>query len=380
MDLFKPRICAEAIKAVEGTLKSGWIGMGPKVEVFEQRFAEYVGSRYAVATNSATAALHLAMKVAGIEKGDTVLTTPLTFVSTNAAILYQKAKPFFIDVHPHTLNMDLNLLEGNVDTWTMERAKAIVVTHYAGNPVHLDQLYSIANAWNLEVIEDAAHACGASHRGRMIGSGPGLTCFSFGAVKNLAIGDGGMVTTNDPDRYERLKKLRWMGIDRSTFDRGRGLTGYAWEYDVPELGFKYHMNDISAAIGIEQLKELDAGNEFRGHLVATYKEVLRDTNAKFLKISELAESSHHLCVVRVPNRDVVFGKMRDAGISCGVHYTPNHYYLPFFSAKRYPLTETEHAYSEILSLPLHLHMTLDDAVQVGSTLKGIIERLPNQST
>jgi perosamine synthetase len=192
IQLFKPYMSEESIKSVTEVLRSGWIGLGPKTAEFERAFAEYTGAKYAVGVNSATAALHLATIVSGIGPGDEVLTTSLTFVSTNLAILYQKAKPVFVDVDPRTLNLDLGKAESLVSPHT----KAIMVVHYGGNPMDIDALYAFAARYKLAVIEDAAHACGASFRGRRIGSF-GLTCFSFHAVKNLPLGDGGMLTTND---------------------------------------------------------------------------------------------------------------------------------------------------------------------------------------
>jgi perosamine synthetase len=242
IQLFKPYVTEEAINSVANVLRSGWIGLGPKTEQFEKAFAEYVGAKYAVAVNSATSALHLATIVSGIGANDEVLTTPLTFISTNHVILYQQANPVFVDVEERTLNLDLAKAESLVSP----RTKAIMVVHYGGNPLDIDRLYDFAARHKLKVIEDAAHACGASFRGGRIGSF-GLTCFSFHAVKNLPLGDGGMVTTNDKALYDRLMRLRWLGIDRSTFARSEGK--YQWEYDVAEVGYKYHMNDISAAIG-----------------------------------------------------------------------------------------------------------------------------------
>ena len=368
IQLFKPYVSEEAIDAVAQVLRSGWIGLGPKTAEFEQSFAEYVGAKYAVAVNSATSALHLAAVASGIQPGDEVLTTSLSFVSTNHVLLYQRASPVFVDVMDSTLNIDL----GKADEMVSPQTRAIMAVHYGGNPVDMDALYSFAARYNLAVIEDAAHACGAQFRGRRIGSF-GLTCFSFHAVKNLPVGDGGMVTTNDNRIYERLQQLRWMGIDRSTFNRSVGK--YQWEYDVKEVGFKYHMNDIQAAIGLEHLKRLDEWNGRRREIVNMYRKTLSDLPAdklRFLEETPFAASSHHLCVIRVPQRDRVVEGLNQRDISVGVHYKPNHLYPCYRDARKGDLSVTEKAYKELISLPLHLFLANDDVKAICLALQDIL--------
>ena len=365
IQLFKPYVSDEAIAAVEGVLRSGWIGLGPKTAEFESRFAEFVGARYAVGVNSATSALHLAAIVSGISEGDEVLTTALTFVSTNHVILYQKAEPVFVDVDDRTLNIDLSKAEKMISP----RTRAIMAVHFAGNPVNLDELYDFAARHNLAVIEDAAHACGAKFKGRRIGA-TGLTCFSFHAVKNLPMGDGGMLTTNDEAIYEKLMSLRWMGIDQSTYDRSAGK--YRWEYSVESVGYKYHMNDIAAAIGLEHLKQLDECNARRQQIVATYRSELADLAPQKLRFAEPTpdtQSANHLCVIRVADRDRMVDRLKESGISVGVHYKPNHHYPMYAHARRTDLSVTERAYSELISLPLHLGLTDDDVRTVCRTIR-----------
>src|SRR5207248_2191792 len=229
--------------------------------------------------NSATSALHLATIVSGISEADEVLTTALTFVSTNHVILYEKAEPVFVDVDDRTLNIDLSKAEKMISP----RTRAVMAVHFAGNPVNLDELYDFAARHKLAVIEDAAHACGAKFRGRRIGA-TGLTCFSFHAVKNLPMGDGGMVTTNDKPIFEQLMTLRWMGIDQSTYDRSVGK--YRWEYSVESVGYKYHTNDIAAAIGLEHLKRLDEWNARRQQIVDIYRSELANLVPQELRFAE----------------------------------------------------------------------------------------------
>ena len=371
IQLFKPHVSEEAIASVSEVLRSGWIGLGPKTTEFEKAFAEYVGAKYAVAVNSATSALHLAAVVSGIQHGDEVLTTSLTFVSTNHVLLYQAAMPVFVDVLDSTLNIDLKKAEVLISPKT----RAIMAVHYGGNPVDLDELYSFAARHHLAVIEDAAHACGASFRGKRIGSS-GLTCFSFHAVKNLPIGDGGMVTTNDVGIYERLQRLRWLGIDRSTFNRSVGQ--YQWEYDVKEVGFKYHMNDIQAAIGLEHLKRLDEWNNRRREIVQMYHETLSDLPSRkirFVEHTPSAVSANHLCAIRVPHRDRVVEALKKQGIGVGVHYKPNHSYPCYRDARKGDLSITEKAYQELISLPLHLLLTNADVQEVCRALRTAVNQM-----
>lgn len=363
IQLFKPLVSPEAVQAVTDTLRSGWIGLGPKVEEFEKQFAEYIGAQYAVALNSATAALHLALAAAGIKEGDEVLTPSLTFVSTNEAILYQRATPVFVDVDDSTLCIDLEKASYLLSPHT----KAIMAMHYGGNPSDLTRVYAFAKEHGLKVIEDAAHACGASFKGKKIGSF-GTTCFSFHAVKNLPAGDGGMITTNDKAERDTLHKLRWLGIDKSTFARMSG--GYQWEYNVDNLGFKCHMNDINATIALAHLKNLDKWNDRRRQIARTYRERI---DARFVKQTIGATSANHLCVIRVPQRDKVVTQLREVGIEAGVHYRPNHLYGVFSQAKKGDLSVTNRACSEIMSLPLHLHLTDEDVETVCREVNRILK-------
>ena len=368
IQLFKPFVSDEAIAAVEAVLRSGWIGLGPKTAEFESRFAEYVGAKYAVGVNSATSALHLALIVSGVHKGDEVLTTALTFVSTNHVILYQQADPVFADIDDRTLNIDLAKAEAMISP----RTRAIIAVHFGGNPVNLDDLYAFASRHKLAVIEDAAHACGSKFNGRRIGA-TGLTCFSFHAVKNLPMGDGGMVTTNDKGVYEKLMSLRWMGIDQSTYDRSAGK--YKWEYSVQSVGYKYHTNDIAAAIGVEHLKRLDEWNGRRQEIVEMYRKELGNLvphKIRFAEPTPRTQSANHLCVIRLADRDRMVDRLKEAGISVGVHYRPSHHYPMYAHARRADLSVTERAYSELISLPLHLGLSDDDVRTVCNTLRKLL--------
>ncbi len=358
--LFHPHIPDEFFPKVEEILKSGWIGHGPVVNEFEKAFSEYTGAKYSVMTNSATSALNLAVEVSDVGQGDEVLTTSMTFISTNHAILEAGATPVFVDIDPKTLNMDLDSVRAKVTS----RTKAIIVVHYGGNPVDVQRLYPLADDFGLKVIEDAAHACGAYYGATPIGNF-GLTCFSFHAVKNLPMGDGGMVTTNDEEVYRKLRALTWLGIDKTTF--ARSTDNYKWEYDVPKVGHKYHSNDIAASLGVQGLKKLDEWNEYRGSLKEAYRAAL--PGVEFVDPLPHTTSSNHLCVIQVDNRDELHDRLAKNGIETGVHYKPNHLYPMYQQYDAGDLVETESAYRRILSLPMHLKLNEDDVSYIAGTLR-----------
>lgn len=369
MQLFKPNISEDAIKAVTKVLRSGWIGLGPKTKEFEDKFAKYVGAKYAIALNSCTAALHLALIISGINEDDEVITTPLTFVSTNHVIKYLRAVPVFADIDPRTYCIDPKSIERMIT----KKTKAIIAMHYGGHPCDLVKIYNIAKKYNLEVIEDAAHACGSSYEGKKIGSF-GLTCFSFHAVKNLPVGDGGMITTNDEKKYKRFKRLRWLGIDKDTYTRtdqdDKKPGAYAWKYDVPDLGYKYHMNDITAAIGIEQLKLLEEQNAYRRKLAAIYNNELNHRDIIALPyVSSKVITSQHLYVIQVRRREDLIKKLKINDISPGVHYIPNNIF-PMYKNYRAEVSNAMEVSKNILSLPMHTLLSSEDVMKVINCING----------
>ena len=238
------------------TLESGWIGLGPRTLAFEDAFALHVGASHCVAVNSGTAAFHLAMLALRLPPDAEVVVPALTFVSTAHAVLLAGAHIVFADVDPQTLNLDPDDLERRLSP----RTRAIVPVHYGGSPCAMNEITALARARGAAVVEDAAHAAGAAYGGRKVGALSALTCFSFHGVKNMTTGDGGCVTTGSAEHAAHLRRLRWMGIDRDTWHRTGG-TPAALEYEVTDLGFKYQMNDIAAAIGLVQLAKLERMNE-----------------------------------------------------------------------------------------------------------------------
>ena len=342
--VFRPYYDEREEAAVIEVLRSGWIGLGPKTEEFEERFARRVGARYAVALNSATAALHIALKLVGIGPGDEVLVPTMTFVSTAMVANYENAVPVFCDVRADTLSIDIvdALLRKTLQT------RAAIPVLYAGKPIEPLDL-------GVPAIYDCAHAVGS----RWDASGK-LCCWSFHAVKNLATGDGGMLTTDDEEEYRRAQRLRWLGIDKSTWDRAGVAQRYWWEYKIDEVGFKYHLNDIAAALGLAQLEKLDEMQDIRRRLVKQYLEELSDVPG--VETPEWDEdSSWHMFVVRLEHRDALALWLQEQGISTGVHYKPIHLY-PLYNKYSLPVAERE--WPRLLTLPLFPALTSDQVSHV----------------
>ena len=365
--VFRPSYGKEEFEAVRKVMKSGWVGLGPRTREFEEKFAKYIGVKYAVALNSCTAALHLALKVMDVEGGD-VLTTPMTFISTNHAILYNNARPVFCDIEPDTLNIDAREIEKKIT----KKTKAIITVHYGGHACDMDPIRKLARAKGVKIIEDAAHACGAEYKDRKIGTLGDIACFSFHAVKNLATGEGGMATTNDKDIYERLKKLRWLGISKGTWDR-EVLQKYSWYYAVEELGFKYHLNDIPAAIGIVQLKKLDRMNDKRRNISLRYNKLLKSVDSVELPVFKgYTRSAHHNYVIKIDRRNALNAHLQKKNISTGVHYIPSYHYKMYkkFNAD---CPVTENVWKRLLTLPLYPDLTLNDQDRIARHIKGFLQ-------
>ncbi len=353
IQLFKPDITEEEIETVVEVLRSGWIGLGPKTTEFEQKFAEFVGSPHAVALNSGTAALHLALILADAGPGDEVIVTPLTFVSTVAAVLYVGATPVFADIDPETLCISPEAIAQKITPKT----KAVIPVHYGGHPCDMDEIEALTHDKGITVIEDAAHACGALYKGRRIGTLSPITCFSFHAVKNLTTGEGGMITTANSEWDKRLRRLRWMGINRDTWARTTRGEAYAWQYSIEELGYKYHMSDVAAALGLIQLKRLAQLNQRRREIVALYNEGLGDLEWVQLPVErDYVKSSWHVYAIRIPKRDQMITYLKEHGIAPGVHYYPIHMHT-YYQKWASPLPVTEHEWTRLLSLPMHPELT-----------------------
>lgn len=369
--VFRPAVGREEARAVAAVLNSRWIGLGPVTRTFEERFARYIGVKYAVALNSGTAALHLALKTAGVEGGE-VVTTPMTFVSTNHAILYNGATPVFCDIEPDTLNIDA----GKIARLLTRKTKAIVVVHYGGHAADMGSIRSLARGRGIRVIEDVAHGCGGEYRRRKLGSLGDFGCFSFHAVKNMTTGDGGMITTNDRAAYERLLKLRWVGISQDTWARElEDRRRQPWRYDVVELGYKYHMTDLSAAIGLVQLSKLDRMNRRREKLCALYDRALSDAPGveRPVRRAYATRPSYHNYVIKCEDRDGLNEHLNRRGISTSVHFLPNNHY-DMYRRFRAATPVAAKVWKRLLTLPLYLELTARDVSVISGHVKDYVSR------
>ncbi len=345
----KPLFGEEEYQALRRTLASGWVGRGPQTLEFEERFAEFIGVEHAVALNSATAALHLALLAAEVE-GQEVLTTSMTFVSTNHAIVHSGARPVFFDVEADTLNISPREIEKNIAPTT----RAILVMHYGGHACDMDPILELAAENGLWVIEDVAQGCGGLYRDRKLGSMGHIGCFSFQATKNLTTGDGGILATSDGALAQRIRKLRWVGISKPTWERFRpGQPKRDWMYEVEEFGFKFEMNDLAAALGLVQLGKLEQANTERRRLLERYHRAFSEVEGiEVLACREYAQSACYNAVVRVERRDDLHDYLHAHGIDSNVHYYPNHL-LPIYRpyTTRLPVLEAE--WQSILTIPLY---------------------------
>ena len=352
---FRPDIGQGEIDAVVEVLRSGWLTTGAVTQQFEQEFAEYVGAPHAVALNSCTAALHLALAGYGIGPGDEVLLPTMTFAATAEVVVHLGATPVLVDSEPGSLNVDPERLAASVTP----RTKAIVPVHYAGQAAEMDPILDPARAHGLPVIEDAAHSLPASYHGRPVGSIGDVTCFSFYATKALTTGEGGMVTTADEELAERIRLLSLHGMSKDAWDRYRGGP---WDYRVVAAGYKYNLTDVASAIGLEQLARCDEMAAARARAVEEYRRQL-DGVAGVEPLAVLPDREHawHLFVVRLgsaarpADRNRIMGELAEAGIGASVHFRPLHlhpYYRDLTGASPEDFPVASAAFDQIVSLPL----------------------------
>jgi dTDP-4-amino-4,6-dideoxygalactose transaminase len=362
----------ELLDAVLETVRSGWWSMGPRVEEFERDFAEFCGAPHAVAVANGTAALHLGLLAVGCGRGDEVIVPSLNFVAAANAIVHTGAEPVFCDiVGPDELNLDPADVEAAVGPQT----NAVVVLHYAGVPCAMGEISEIAERHGLVIVEDAAHAPGASLRGRMCGTLGRVGCFSFFANKNLPLGEGGMIVTSDDDLVKQLRLLRSHGMTTLTWDRHRG---HASSYDVVLPGFNYRLDEVRAVLGLVQLRRLPEENAARGRIIARYRKALAGAYGLTMPFSGgdgERISSHHLAVTLLPenaDRDEVRTGLAAAGIQTSVHYPPIHTFTQYRSAEQRPLPQTDALAQRILTLPLYGRMTEQ---QVDAVIEALLTAL-----
>lgn len=375
----KPSISEAVIADIAESIRSGWLAMGPKTVRFEQNFAAYTGSKLALSANSATAGLHLALMALGVGEGDEVITTPMTFAATVNVILFTGAKPVLADIDRHTLNISPK----NIEAAITEKTKAIIPVHFAGMPCDMDEIEAIAEKNGLFIVEDAAHALGASYKGRKIGADRGkgrAAVFSFHPTKNITTGEGGMVCTGDDDVAEMISALRQNGMSKNAWNR-YAATGQS-HYDIFRPGLKYTMMDIQAAIGNSQLQELDAFNARRRDIAARYDTELAGARGLILPKPASWEHQHgwHIYTPLVDTgelgftRDEFMEKMKARNIGTALHYQALHLFTCYSAEtglRRGDLPEAEFVSDRIVSLPLFPAMTDDDVSDVIEAVYGI---------
>ncbi len=375
----RPTIAEDEINEVVDSLRSGWITTGPKVKIFEDEFKAYAGAPYAVALNSATAGLHIALLALGIGPGDEVITTPMTFAATVNMIVQVGARPVLVDIEPGTLNINASEIGKKIT----DRTKAVMPVHFAGQPCDMDKIFDIAAEFGLKVVEDAAHAVGTEYKGRRIGSLDSVSVFSFHPIKNITTGEGGMVCARDEQLAEEMSLLKFHGMSKEAWKRysAQGTPNY----DIVLPGFKYNMLDIQAAIGIHQLRKLDAFIERRGEIAGFYNEVFAGMEEIVTPAPVPYASRHawHLYspLIRVEKlvigRDAFMEELKKENIGTGLHFKAVHHHPYYRDSLKIPsgeLPNADYASDRILSLPLFPLMTMEDARDVVDAVKRVIER------
>jgi len=368
--LFKPDLGAEELAAVGSAFERAWIGLGPKVGEFEEAWEKYLGCNEAIALNSATAALHLALAAFQFPEGKKVLVPSLTFSATASAALYNRLTPVFVDSDPLTLGMSLSDLERKFD----DDCVAVIPVHYAGHPVHMEELVPWARQRNLKIIEDCAHTSGSDYKGTRLGLWGDIGCFSFEEKKLMTTGDGGMICSNDSELLKDIRAMRWVGIDKDNWKTAQAYTevnkdAFHWFYELRVLGYKYNMNDLAASIGLVQLAKLDLMNEKRAALIKRYMSGLRNINEVQLLVPFSPDQyTYQMFGIRAEQRNDLIVHLKAAGVATGCHYTPLSV-QPLFSrwGNNCPFIERE--IDRCLTLPLHVGLEPDDVDYVCDAIR-----------
>jgi perosamine synthetase len=370
--LFKPKYNKEPIlKDLADLFDSGWTGLGKKTQEFEAALARYVGSPYSVFVNSCTAALHLAVHCLGLDQSAKVLVPDITFVSTAACVQYCGLEPVLAPLDPRSVCLDLEAVERLAAA--DRRIKAVIPVHYGGNCCDLNRLVDICERYGLKMVEDCAHALGTTFAGRHVGTFGEFGCFSYHAVKNLPIADGGSVVAREGYK-SALERLRWMGIDRSTFER-HSASKYSFLYDIGEVGWKYHGNDLMAVIALRNLEILDQCNARRKQIYERYVEHL--PQLEILRPHPQVRSSHLLVSCCIDDRDDFIGFMNSQGVSVGVHYRPLSHFSVFrpFAAEAVAASSNR-LFRRLATLPCYPDLTEDEQGYVIGRIRAFLERKP----
>ena len=367
---YKTHTTQEEIDSAISAIKSGWLTMGPKTVEFEEKFKSFIGSSEAVSMNSATAALHLSLKAIGLKRDDEVILPTNTFVATAEVVTYFDAIPVLCDIEETTHNIDVSKIEALITSKT----RAIIPVHFAGQPCDMDEIYKIAKQYNLKIIEDAAHAIPSSYKGVKIGAlqMSDITCFSFYATKTLSTGEGGMATTNNSAYAKNMKINRLHGISKDAWDRYT-IKG-AWRYDIVDNGNKYNTTDINSSIGIVQLKKQDILREKRNNIATKYNKAFENNkNIVIPVVKDDRETSWHLYVIKIDNRDEVIEKLKENGVGCSVHFIPIHkhtYYKDRYKYKNADYPIANDVFDKSLSLPIYPDM---NDTEIDLVIKNVLD-------
>lgn len=374
----RPKITQKEITEVMSTIKSGWLGTGPKTRVFEEEFAKYTGAKYAVALNSCTAGLHLALDVLGIKAGDEVITTPLTFSSTANVVVHHRAVPVFADINPDTWNINVNEIEKKIT----KKTRAIIPVDLHGRPCQLDLINKLAKKFELNVVEDGAHAAEAIYKGKHIGTWSDFTAFSFYVTKNIMTGEGGMLTTNNANWAEEARVRSLHGISKDAWKR-YSAAGYT-PYETLYPGYKYNMMDLVASFGIHQLHDVEKNHKIRTRYWNIYNEAFENIKELILPALEEKNTRHakHLYAILLKteklkiNRNEFIDGLKAEGIGTGIHFTALHlhkYYRETFGYKKGDFPYSEFVGDRTLSLPLSPALTAHDIGDVISAVLKLIK-------
>tara|TARA_B100000886_G_C20420732_1_gene491437 strand:- start:1072 stop:2190 length:1119 start_codon:yes stop_codon:yes gene_type:complete len=356
--------------AVNRVLKDGFLGMGSDVQSFENQLS-HMFKREVVCVANGTAALHLALQACGIGSGDEVLVPTITYIASFQAISASGATAIACDISKETLLLDIRDAEKKIT----KKTKLLMLVHYAGDPGNLDRYYTFARNHNLRIIEDAAHAFGTTYKKRLIGSFGDVTCFSFDGIKNITSGEGGCVISNDVDVIKKVKNARLLGVESDTEKRYKN--DRTWKLSVKYQGWRYHMSNIMAAIGIEQLKKFDVFSAKRKHIALKYDNIF--AQSKLIKSFErdynnVVPHIYAVKILKMQNRDFVIKEMKKKGIQVGFHYQPNHT-LEFFEQDNASLLKSEEIFPHILSLPMHPEVSDPDIDTIANELIKIVQNL-----
>lgn len=379
-----PFIGDEEILELIDTIKSGWLTTGPKSMQFEEDFARYIGCKHAIAVNSCTAALHLSLDAIDVKPDDLVITTPMTFAATAEVIRYFGAKPLFVDIEEHGMNISPSSIENtlmDMERYSLlKRVKAIIPVHMAGHPCDMDPILEVAGKYGIKIVEDAAHTLPARYKGRMIGTIGDTTAFSFYANKCITTGEGGMVTTDNDEYAEKMRMMRLHGINKDAWKRYTKEGSWRWEIKYP--GYKYNMPDTAGAIGLQQLKKADKFFEIRKHHAALYNEAFAQMpEIELPNISEDVDHSWHLYIIQLNlnmlriDRSAFIEELKKVGVNASVHYMPLHmhpYYIETYGYKPSDFPNAAALFERILSLPFYAKMSNDELEYVIESVKMII--------